>query len=927
MKTFFIFTLLSLAAFAQDPLFNRQWAMKNDGQKIFRAEGEIRNQEIVGTRGVDIEWPGVEALKNLAQGKSDIIVAVIDSGIDMGHPDLKGRILPGRDFLDNQAMQDDTGHGTHVAGIIAANTDRKGIQGVAPAGVKILPIKVLSKNITGFVYKNKYVTDIIADAIGFAIESKASVINMSLGWPQLVHTARMVRALDTAAARGIVMIAASGNNNKDVPTWPCAHPAVICVGATDNQGKLTEFSNHGGKVDLVAPGEWIVSTIPRALESRTLRINGYEAKNGSSQASPFVAAAAALLRLQNPDMSVAEVKARLYQSAKPLVASNDQRFVRFGSLSIAGALSQSMKPMASAMVKEIITVDVSTEGSFTFDVPLEILGDSTEEINVAIKGIDAHVSLQGGKARIEGQLENLLVDSEIPVEISVERGDVTTTTTTTLSFARQISEQNLRTVPIKSIPANSLVMINGVRRATRVLHVSVEDRPSSDFHGYLQEKIANTENFKVTSLRANAGASEVTTREITLESLNQLVAVIEKDINLDGTNDLIFYGLDATRTKAVLVFKTLEGKDLFGPHTRWEMPLTTFEGLPLREGLADFSWIKIKTFLGDIAVPYYQKAWLLPKEDNVQDLLDFEPAGAANRFYYWEPILENSKVVARPRVVNSVTFNQTLRQRMQATSWEMVSIERILPQTSAERAQGVVRHIVSAGEAFFRRFAILTVRTPGDYTLVPHTDTDVFQIGNNPIMSRSVEDYSVTKSSFQMALLDRSSARVKPFVEGEAHSAWTLETSGWNNPFFEVVASFEGNNERTLFFESRYHVYAYTQNGSSKPRGQRLPINRDSSFPGENFSETLQSALVRAGNHNLPAVVVNSTLIYGDRLYTMVSLPEGFVRPVELSVKIPANCTPLRSQRLVTEGLSAYTLICRDQAGVASIGFFPLEIH
>src|SRR5690606_2881329 len=187
----------------------------------------------------------------------------------------------------------------------------------------------------------------------------------------------------------------------------------------------------------------------------------------------------------------------------------------------------------------------------------------------------------------------------------------------------------------------------------------------------------------------------------------------------------------------------------------------------------------------------------------------------------------------------------------------------------------------------------------------------------------SLKDFSVSKDSFQMALLDRSSARVKPFIQGKAADAWTLITSGWSNPFFEVVATFEGENRRALFFESRYHVYVYDQSGDAAPVASRLPINRDSSFPGVNFSETLQSALVRSDSGNQPAVAVNSTLIYGDRLYTMVSRGQSLTRPVTLSVNVPANCVPLKTQMLTnSQGFSAYAMLCLKNAQQAQLSFF-----
>lgn len=922
---FFLSTfILSSMVFAADPMFDQQWGLKNNGQKIFRAEGEIRREEVVGTSGIDIDWPGIEELKKLENGR-EVIVAVIDSGIDMNHADLTDRVFVGKDFLENAEMKDDTGHGTHVAGIIAANVDGSGVQGVTPSAVKILPLKVLSKDTNGFVYKGRVITDIIADALAFAVESNVDVINMSLGWPKLVNTPKIVRALDVAAERGIVLVAAAGNNNKDVPTWPCAHPAVICVGAIDNQGHISEFSNHGGKVDLVAPGEWIVSTHPKAMESRTLRVQGYEAKNGSSQAAPFVSAAAALLKLQNPNLKANEIKAKLYASAKKLVTDKDQRFVRFGALSIRDALKQDKNTFASVLVKDLVTVDISDEGKFSFQLPLEVFGQPENDIIVKIDGVSASAQvIDNKKVIVSGELADLNVDSEIAVKFTVEVDGKSTTTPITLSFARSLKRSDLVATKIEGIPVNALASINGSRKLSRLGMVSVESKPSSDFHGYIQGK--SGDKIRAITIRANAGDEKAQLADITLEDHHQLLAVFERDINFDGVNDLVFYGMNARRDQLVLTLAKLDGTPLFENNSRWELPITTFEGLPLKDGeRADFSWIKVSTFLGELSVPYYQKAWFMPEQDNSNDLLDHEPRGSASRLYYLEPIQENDKTILRPRVVDSVSFKQKLRDQLSPAPWENVIIERTLPQSALEKKEGSIRHVVSIGEDFFRRFYIMNVSKVGDMNIEAHADNDVFQVGNMSLITRSLNDYSVSKNSFQMALLDRASARVKPFVQGQSTNAWTLITSGWSNPFFEVAATFESNDRKTLFFESRYHVYVYDQKNNQAPKANRLPINRDSSFPGVNFSETLQSVIVQSEQGNQPSIAVNSTLIYGDRLYTMVASEDSFSRPVSLSVNVPANCVPLKSQFLSnSQAVSAYVMLCQNASDRIDLSFFPL---
>ena len=925
MRFVIIALFLTQVALAADPLFSNQWALSNSGQTIYRADGDIKRVQSLGTPGVDISWPGLESLSKI-NPESEVIVAVIDHGVDLSHPELKGRLYEGKDFLDGAPMMDDQGHGTHVAGIIAANADGEGMQGVTPSQVKILPLKVLNKDVQGFVYKGKVITDVIANAIAYAIEARASVINMSLGWPQIINTPKINKTLDAAAEKGIVLVAASGNNNKDVPVWPCSHPAVICVGAIDNQGKISEFSNHGGKVDLVAPGEWIISTIPRGLESRTLRISGYEAKNGSSQAAPFVAAAAALLKLQDPTLTASEIKAKLFLSARALPTQESSRFVRFGALSIADALNTKSRSMALLSVKELVTVPVSKEGNFSFKLPLEILGKTSSLPEIKIQGLEAQILVAQDSVTFTGHLPDLTIDSEIKVSFEVSLDGHSTTTSTTLSLARSLNLTDLKNVSVSDLTINQLMATQGAMKTSRLSQVLVIDSPSADFHGYVSAK--KDDDLLVTTIVANAQETSTKNTQVHLSDFGKLLSVMEKDVNFDGTNDLVFYGMNRKMTQLVLYFTTLEGAPLFGAHSRWELPISTFEGLPLKDGdKADFSWIKLSTILGDVAVPHYQKPWLFPEEDNSKRLTDHVDAGMDLHQYYWEPILENEKIVVRPRIIDSVNFTKALRKSLGLAARETLKVEFILPQSLSESQRGSVRHLVSYGTGFNRKFSIVKFSNTKTFTHAPHADQDAYQGGSNSLKTRSLEDFSVVENSFLFTLLDRSSARVKPLSEGAALEAWNLQTSGWSNPFFEVVSTFEGEDRRSLFFESRYHVYSYDQQGSSAPVIRKLPINRDSSFPGVDFSETLQAAIIKTPQGKQPAVTVNSTLIYGDRLYSMVSDGHDLTRPIALSVNIPKSCVPLKTQNLSrSQGSSAYALICQTTSGPV-ISFFPLEIQ
>ena len=199
MKTLIFLSLAALSLTAHcgenvsDTLFSKQWALQNNGQVILKNIADLERVQVQGTPGMDINW---SETGSLLAPTNELIVAVIDSGVDIDHPDLKGRITATKwNFLEgNINVNDDMGHGTHVAGVIAANKNSIGVVGAADSRIKIMPIKVLNSQVQSFVYNGKLITDVIADAMVFAIKNGAKVINLSLGWPKLIDTVKVRNA-------------------------------------------------------------------------------------------------------------------------------------------------------------------------------------------------------------------------------------------------------------------------------------------------------------------------------------------------------------------------------------------------------------------------------------------------------------------------------------------------------------------------------------------------------------------------------------------------------------------------------------------------------------------------------------------------------------------------------------------------------------
>ncbi len=290
LRVLLILTILLAAPLSSpnDPQYGEQWALRQVGATC--------------------AW-------ERTTGSPEVIVAVVDSGIDPTHPDLAARLRSdGRDFVDNDDdPRDENGHGTHVAGIISAILDNnEGVTGLAP-NVTILPVRVMDERGRGS-------DRAIARGIRFAADQGAKVINLSLGATLTLNadepSALVNDAIIYAQQQGALVVVAAGNDAVPLPNAIAVdNPDVLVVAATDQRDRKAPFSNSGPWIAVSAPGVNILSTMPtyevfltseRLPRDERFR-NNYDYMSGTSQATPYVSALAALLFSAHPDWSAAQV--------------------------------------------------------------------------------------------------------------------------------------------------------------------------------------------------------------------------------------------------------------------------------------------------------------------------------------------------------------------------------------------------------------------------------------------------------------------------------------------------------------------------------------------------------------------------------------------------------------------------------------------
>ncbi|QKE72449.1 peptidase S8 [Arthrobacter citreus] len=291
--------------------------------------------------------------------KKAITVAVIDQGVDRSHPDLTGQLLGSYNVVDpaTQAVRDF--HGTHVTGIIAAKKDNKiGAYGINP-NAKILSVDVFNGN--------EYTSDYsISEGILYAVSKGAKVINMSLGGT--MYSQLLDDTIQYAISKGVVVVAAAGNSGTNEYSYPASYDGVISVGATDSEKHLASFSTYGPGVDVVAPGEFIYSTIYAPTIGST-----YYYLSGTSMATPIVSGIASLLKTKYPNLSSYDIEQILEETATDKGSSGYDIYYGYGLVDPVKALKYDMKklvsykkPSASAIIDSAAAVQLSENGEASY---------------------------------------------------------------------------------------------------------------------------------------------------------------------------------------------------------------------------------------------------------------------------------------------------------------------------------------------------------------------------------------------------------------------------------------------------------------------------------------------------------------------------------------------------------------------------------
>ena len=883
----FSFLVMSFVS-PQDEYFSQQWYLKNSGFNIRRDITEISSYAVLGKVGADIHYP-FEFVPQIAPRKP-VVVAILDTGVDIDHPELSdqlGHIPPknspdkdgngykgdcaGWNFASNSSIEgdnqvyDDTGHGTHLSGLIAAKLDQYGIRGISDQ-IKILPVKIFNKyEIPNHPLRPKMkMMDRIQKGLEYAISKNVDVINLSLGWPSVLDSPKIRDLFDLAAKKNILIVAAAGNNSQHTTIFPCSYSSVLCVGATTVDGTVAPFSNYGGNVDLMAPGENILSTIPKKITPLYFDQDGYDFKNGTSQASPLVAGSAAFLKLVLGNISVNELKARLLSSA---AKTNGDLSSLYGDLNLEVATAHMPDQFLYPNLKELNTVEVSyPDGRFSFEIKVDKFLPGVVDLgNIALGMGDVHldqsdypISFQSQQneqiIRISGIVQDLQSSSTQVLSMELHYGEHRYTFKKELTLALNAERVGTKSYFNEKINADSL----------RTVDDSMKLSDQSLF--YTQDLSIN--HLAITFYQSNDQLNQKLFTVLKAPDLKLLAtAFVNKNlISIEFYDDknkrLIFDFWDLARSALV---KTLE---MVPDSAVLSLTQSTFfntseklQAVALENGI-------IPPFEANKSV------WL-----NSQTL-------ASDHLYYFEET--EGKIITK--MLDDESFKRIIAKKFQLRFDDDIAPLAVLTQGRAPS----IDTLFVIGKGYQRKIL-----------LIQFSGRDQFIIKREYVVPGAVALKQITFLG-KTILVSQERKDAYQLFDLETGKFITYEWSDRNDDLMGPIVSVSKDQ---ILAQTQNHFVVLGQGQQSS-----IPLKRFSFLPGELFSEMFAPVEVSTSQQQLPGLFIDGTLISEKHLGVVLWDGEKIVKPIYFQEKLPDRCRVMNPQRV--KGVYQLVLLCNPENGL-----------
>jgi subtilisin family serine protease len=812
-----------------------QWYLKNTGELFTKWTSDIDSIQIQAVAFEDINTPLQENLK-------EVLIAVIDSGVDTQHPDLKNKIYnnplecsnlvkykdclkeqkdknicheryaktdsnnngypldcqgwsltnnsyPGVNLSGNPEVDDKNGHGTHVAGIIAAEHNKMGIDGIVK-NVKILPIQVALSSSETDPIEN------IAKGVLYAIKSNVDIINLSVGWRFQFDSTLMREMVELANSKNILVVVAAGNNGHEDVSYPCAYKDVICVGAHDQTGAISKYSNSGVQVDILAPGDDILSTWPTSKRSKAFtRDNNFELLSGTSQAAPIISGALGLMIASGHAPQHARVK--ILQSTRTETKPVN---VRNGNIDIKDALKSKVRSYIYPLNKEPYLVKYKESNNHKFLLKLKNYGETIQNSTIRISSPKDHeyrvvtpqinIPIFQNKEEKEFSIQfttNSKSQSELYFDLEITTNNILKRYRLKAQFIRVITPE---------LMANDLETVNVIDPLAQDINIKAfKNYTESTQVDFFIQRFDNLQN-KVSVLKKTKDGYKQS-KEISIKEKNPTFLSFSKiDIDIDDKDDyVISYIFTNSENMKITKFLILDHKlrlkrFLISPRNTFKNDITHMP--------SKFKWIK----KGNVMAP----AWIGFGLNATPVFID-----------PWRP---------KPKLEKNYFYYLTSNGLQNFNFPEDEIVLHTLYSPLNENNNHSVKVITSKGFGFFKEFNLYNVdKKPKLISLLKMQDyLDIFNLKAIPF------DNTTHSATFHESTIDGGQNILSlNMTKNELEYNFTKLNSPILN---ESIFYINKNTNDSIFFQTEFKLGHYDTNSKQyKFRNSKVDIKRRRYIP------------------------------------------------------------------------------------------------
>jgi cell wall-associated protease len=900
----------------EDELFPYQWGLHNQGQSYVREKDDIHNIPLLGVNGKDVGWKSIYT--NLPKGRT--IVAVLDSGVDLTHPDLQGNLwrnekecgldpkidndknkLPGDcngwnfteaiDSEEAKSPQDIDGHGSHVAGIIAAAHNNLGIVGVNPNAL-IMPVKVMRDSNSKSEIRS---SESFAQGIIYATNMGAHIINLSLGWPRSLETKYLRDAIYFALSRNVIIVAAAGNNNSSEPLFPCAYDGVICSAASTLDGSFAGFTNFGGHVDALTPGEGILSLSPTVFEPEYFSVPGFDIKSGTSQSAPFLAGLISIIKAQDPELRIDEVFGRIYSAKQN---SDKKKFILGGVAtweSLSKKVDSSVVRPVLKRVRQIVLTSSSNESQLT--IPVRNYGLEAKDIQVKVESLSPGVVFQTNTLSIDNlksyevkdltfslKVTNLNAESSIKIKVIISSSEGEMSFENALPVVRDIKDE-AAFKKSNFVFKNTTLPLGNIKENKVISYLSTLESygKSAKHEFYIRRTLRDEKKMELTVFTRKESTVVEAPAQIVLENFVTLVNFIRVDLNFDGVEDYLIQSVHEDESGKYFLFNFY--------NTKMQPLWSSFQNVKVILDVAvanmnEISLIRLDhQTLGKMMVPAFFTEGKLPKVDQVKDFFGRYDGSKELRLYYLEP-----QIAEKTFNIRSLThhaWKEKVKKDLNSNWYETVLVENILPTSVSDAQKGEVRVVMSVGQGTKRKIFISTFDTKNTTRGIALPQIVLQTDGVDTLFSITPTGLDASGDAF-LNIYDRSRAKLVTTKETSQSSQLNYSHVSETDIMAGHIASFDKGADKFSVLQTRDELIGLSTINGKVTKSFR-PKLRYSFLSDKVLSEMYNPVIYNRGGVQSAALYVDSTAVTANRVYLFEEQDGNLVSSIQNSLIVPAS--------------------------------------